>query len=354
MPEYSKRLGHISPDQFQAALTRLHLGDFVRAEPVPSGLFGQNVFLTSTQGEFVLRGVPHYPWQFPTEQFFVHRLHEQTQVPVPYPYLLDPASDIFGWSFVIMPRLPGLHLQDKNVVSELSLPDRLEIAGTLAKTLAEAQTLTSQCAGQYDVDTNGIKPFDQHYRAWIVERVREKAAAAQSYNDHTTPSDVDWIERIIAQAMPVLHLAYQPCVVLADFGEHNLVVTHAGGEWRVSGVFDLMTAHFGDGQADLSLPVTDYLGENERLADAFVAEYLRLKPRPPGFVEHQRLYMLDLKLSFWRYWQRNAGSIPGQKESMTFEHWARPSVDYWNKYSSLDDKRLVHAGVAPSGRFAPQ
>jgi len=78
MPQYSKRLGHITPDQFQAALTRLHLGDYVKAEPVSFGLFGQNVFLTSTRGEFVFRGALHYPWQFPTEQFFVDKLHVQT------------------------------------------------------------------------------------------------------------------------------------------------------------------------------------------------------------------------------------------------------------------------------------
>ena len=251
---------------------------------------------------------------------------------MPYPYLIDPASDIFGWSFVIMPRLPGLHLQDKGVVSELSLSDRHDIACALARTLVEAQTLTGEWAGQYDVATRSVQPFDKHYRAWIVDRIREKMAAAQSYNDHTTPSDVDWIESVIAQAMPVLHLAYQPCVVLADFGEHNLVVTLAEGAWRVSGVFDLMTAHFGDGQADLSLPVTAYLGQDERLADVFVAEYLRVKTRPPAFVEHQRLYMLDLTLSFWRHWQRNEGGVPGESQSLTFERWATPSVDYLDRF----------------------
>jgi len=123
MQEYSKRVGQISPEQFQAALTRLHSGDYIRAELIPFGLFGQNVFLTSTLGEFVFRGAPHYPWQFPTEQFIVDQLHEQTCAPVPHPYLLEPSSDIFGWSFVIMPRMPGLQLQDKAVASQLTFSD---------------------------------------------------------------------------------------------------------------------------------------------------------------------------------------------------------------------------------------
>ncbi len=56
---YSQRLGPIRDDQWCCALTRFDLGEFVRAEPITSGLFGQNVFLTSTRGQFVFRGCPH-------------------------------------------------------------------------------------------------------------------------------------------------------------------------------------------------------------------------------------------------------------------------------------------------------
>lgn len=332
MTEYSKRLGHITSEQFQAALTRLGLGDFVKAEPVPFGLFGQNVFLTSTHGEFVFRGVPHYLWQFPTEQFIVNELHAHTRAPVPYPYLLEASSDIFGWGFVIMPRLPGRQIQDKVATSPLTSTDRIEIARALARMLVEVQTLTWEYAGKYDTETSSVKPFEIHYRDWILEGIREKVAAARSYNDHTTPSDVEWIESVIVKAMPVLHLAYEPCAVLGDYGEHNAVVMQTEGKWDVSGIFDLMTAHFGDGQADLSLQVTAYLKENEPLADAFVGEYLRLRPMATGFVEHQQLYMLDLMFRFWEYWQRHQNGMPGEEESLSFEQWARPSVEYWNKY----------------------
>lgn len=93
---YSQYLGMIDDNQFQAALDRFQLGTFVKAEPIPFGLFGQNVFVTSSQGEYVLRGQPHFWWQFSTEQFYVRLLHERTQVPVPWPYLIDPEPDIFG------------------------------------------------------------------------------------------------------------------------------------------------------------------------------------------------------------------------------------------------------------------
>lgn len=148
--EYSKHLGLLSHDQFQAALNRLGLGNFLHAEPIPFGLFGQNVFLTSTDGEFVLRGRPHFPWQFPTEQFFARRLHERTKVPVPWPYLVDPLEDIFGWSYVIMPRMPGLQLANPEVKGKLGEKDRRGIAHAMGENLALMQKLTWPFAGRYD------------------------------------------------------------------------------------------------------------------------------------------------------------------------------------------------------------
>ena len=57
---YSERLGAISDAQFAAAVARLGLGGFVSATPIAAGLFGQNVFLTTTTGAFVFRGAPHW------------------------------------------------------------------------------------------------------------------------------------------------------------------------------------------------------------------------------------------------------------------------------------------------------
>ena len=57
---YSQRLGGISNEQLDAAARRLNVGRFVSAAPTRSGLFGQNLFLTTTEGEFVLRGAPHW------------------------------------------------------------------------------------------------------------------------------------------------------------------------------------------------------------------------------------------------------------------------------------------------------
>ena len=326
--EYSRRLGKITPGQFQSALDRFALGDFICAAPIPFGLFGQNVFITSTQGEFVLRGVPHYPWQFPTEQFFAEQLHHRTHVPVPYPYWVDPVTDIFGWSFVIMPRLPGIPLSDKQMVATFPIEDRLAIARALAHTLADIHSCTWKCCGKYDPENRRVQPFEESYGSWVVNRIREKIDRARSYNLHTTTSDCDWVGTIIKAYADVLTEPDKPCVVLGDYGEHNVIVEHAASSWRVSGVFDLMTAHFGDGNADLCMPVSEYLKTNPVLANEFVGEYLQHRPARTGFAARQQIYTLGLHASMWEYWQRAQGGPP-ENPNVCFEQWVGPVVDFW-------------------------
>lgn len=91
---------------------------------------------------FVLRGAPLDPVQFPGERWFMQHLHDQTQVRVPWPYLLDQSTDLFGWSYVIMPRLPGLSLASQEVKQRLAKSERQKIAGALGATLAELHTLS--------------------------------------------------------------------------------------------------------------------------------------------------------------------------------------------------------------------
>jgi aminoglycoside phosphotransferase (APT) family kinase protein len=194
------------------------------------------------------------------------------------------------------------------------------------------QALTWEYAGKYAPEADTMCPFEGGYRAWVVERVRTKLCQSLGHNGHTTESDVRWIESIVAEAGCVFDLPFRPCMVHADFGEHNVVMLDEDG-WRVSGVFDWMTAHVGDGVADLCMSVTMYLNRDVALADGFVQAYLDHKPALPGFAELQRLYMLNLKLSMWEYWQRENGRLPEDESgALSFEQWAGPSIAYWGKY----------------------
>ena len=330
--EYTKRLGIIRPDQFQAALNRFDLGSFVTAEPISFGLFGQNVFVTSTQGEWVLRGCPHYDWQFPTEQFFVGLIHERTRVPVPYPYLVEPATDVFGWSYVWMPRMPGIQLADESFVVQLPDHDRFGLARAMARILAELHTIQADIAGTYDYQTQTIQPFAKTYREMILENIRELLAVSQSCNNNTTGSDVSWVEQVIRENQDAMRQPWITSLVLRDFKEANMVAQQRHGEWHISGVFDLMEAHFGDGESDLVRQVGHYLRRRAPVdADEFIREYLRFRPAAPGFVERQQLYMLYDSLIIWSYFQRTAGGLPENK-TLSLEEWASPFVAYWKDF----------------------
>ena len=302
--EYSKRLGHITPAQFQAALNRFDLGTFVRAEAVVGGLFGQNVFVTSTSGTFVLRGVPHYDWQLPTERFFARVLHERTSAPVPWPYLLDPAEDIFGWSYALMPRMPGLNLSDPAVTATLSPADRLAIARAVGENLVLMHQLTWPAAGRYDAMLDTVVPLRDGFAGWVVGDVRDWLAQAQRHSARTTEADVAWVEEVLQGALPALRQPFQPCFVMNDYKEQNTVVTHAGTGWQVTGVFDLMEGFFGDGEMDLARPVSGYLEEEPLLAQAFLATYLDRAPARPGLSERFAVDMLRDRLIVWEYFQR--------------------------------------------------
>ncbi|MDP9382099.1 MAG: aminoglycoside phosphotransferase family protein [Chloroflexota bacterium] len=317
--QYSTRLGAIRDAQFRAALGRLGLGEFVRAEPVTGGLFGQNVFVTSTQGEWVLRGAPHYDWQLPSERFFARLLHERTSAPVPWPYMIDPAEDIFGWSYAVMPRMPGLQPGG----AELPPADRLGMARAMAENLALVHELAWPVAGTYDLATDTIAPITQSWEDWVAAEVREWLALALGHSDRTTDADVGWVEHLLRAARAALGEPSQPRIVLRDYKENNTVMSRTADGWRVSGVFDLMEASFGDAEMDLVRQTALYLDEDARLARGFLRTYLGLWSPRPGFEGRFPVYMLRDRLIVWEYFQR-PGTEPPWDARLTLREWAEP------------------------------
>lgn len=216
------------------------------------------------------------------EQFFARQLHERTSVPVPWPYRIDPTPDIFGWSYVIMPRLVGVQLADGQIRAQLNLGDKRQIAYALGATLARIHAVTWPTSGRYSPATGHVEPFDfapdhadplpipsavpqanlllrastMTYSEWVKARLRHHLAKAQEYNAlTTTPADIAWVEEQLAtaQVQDSLNDAFEPCLVMSDYKEGNLVLEQGRERWQVSGVFDLMDAHVGDGvtiQAD--------------------------------------------------------------------------------------------------------
>jgi aminoglycoside phosphotransferase (APT) family kinase protein len=327
---YSTRLGPIAPAQFQAALDRFGLGRFVEAEPIVSGLFGQNVFVTSDCGRYVLHGCPHYDWQFPKERFVVRLLHEWTKVPVPWSYLVDERADVFAWSYALMPRMPGLGLPDRPIGDGLGLRDRRGVARALADNLTQIHALTWPFASDCDLRTDTIAPFNGGYTSWIVGGIRNDLAASQAHSRHTTAEDVEWVEGIIATVRDSAWESGQARLVMRDYKAGNLTFRRAAepaGGWQVSGVFDLMEAHFGDAEADLPRPIALYLEAGRLyLAREFPARYRGTRPAPSDAAAQFKLYMLRDRLIIWEYLRRPENKW---REYRTLRQWASRYTDVY-------------------------
>jgi Ser/Thr protein kinase RdoA (MazF antagonist) len=97
-------------------------------------------------------------------------------------------------------------------------------------------------------------------------------------NAHTTQEDAQWTESVIADAHDAFKVPFEPCVVMQDYHEDNLVVEHIGDEWRVSEVFDLGGAYFGDGEADICRLLATNLREEVSLAKGYLSEFLKASP----------------------------------------------------------------------------
>jgi len=323
--EYSRRLGSIDDGQFRLALERLGLGEFVRAEPVAGGLFGQNVFVASTTGEYVLRGAPHYDWQLSAERFFARLLHERTRTPVPWPYLLDPDDDIFGWSYALMPRTPGLKLSDLPAAERLTSDERLRMARSIGENLALMHALGWPHPGRYDLATDTIVPLEEGWREWVAAEARRWLALARHHSDRTTDADARWVEDLLRSSCDALGEPFGPRFVMHDYGEHNVTFEQTDGLWRVSGLFDLMEAFFGDSEMDLSRQTASYMDEDPQLARTFLRTYLERLPARPGFQERFPAYMLLDRLVVWEYAQRPQQE-PWWDPGLTLREWAEPYI----------------------------
>lgn len=327
--DYSKRLGPISKKQFQNALDRFKLGQFVDAKPIRFGLFGQNVFLTSTEGKFVLRGAAYYEWQFPEERFVAKLLHDQTSVRVPWPYLVDTDESIFGWKYgyVIMPCMPGLQLADDKVLETIRPEDRKKIAYAIGENLTEIQRVSWPSAGRYDLSTNSIKPFENGFAAWTTEQLKRLLHNAATYDTGTTQTDQDWIGQIIQDAEESLRGPFAPVLVLHDYKEANLVVEKENNRWQVSGVFDLMEALFGDGELDLVRQLSAYLEDNIDLAKAFLDGYRKSSTLRPQADRRLAFYVVYDRMIVWEYFHRPEHLQTWWYDTKSFREWVTPYLE---------------------------
>lgn len=313
--EYSQRLGVLTAAQLQAALDRFALGRLQDALPAPGGAFGQNVIFTTDQGEYVLRGKSHFTWQFAKERFFADLIHTRTSVPSPVPYLIDETTDIFGFNYAILPRLPGLRLDDKEW-RDLSASDELGIARAMGHCLDELHAITWPHCADTDNDSGEMVPIASGYREWISATVEQRIKKCQEVSSDLTDADEAWCRQLLVDNASAIDIPFQPTLVHHDYKLGNVVLQPEGDSWHVSGVFDLMECYFGHPEEDLVRQVAFYelpgqhAHPGSSLPAAFVRAYTEVRTLQPGFRERFRINMLRDCLLIWEFTLREGSANP--------------------------------------------
>jgi hygromycin-B 7''-O-kinase len=330
--QYSARLGGLSRRQLQAALDRFELGKLLDVEVPVGGLFGQNLFLRAESGDWVFRGAPHWyrlephpTWQFAKERWFAERIQRDTSVPVPWPYLVETSPEIFGWAFALMPRMPGE--QCKIAKASLPLEDRIAIARAMAETLAELHSLHAPAAGEYDPELDAIAalPSLRDHARRTLAGVRERAIRLFSFGSVVEKEDLALVDAVAREADAALDVPAEPSCLHLDYHHGNLNVARSGRDWRVTGVFDLMTCEFGDAEQDLSRPLGTFSFEDPALVEPFLASYTALRPLRPGARERFRLFMLIDTLILWSFLSRNQPEL--FEPTDRYRTWAASHLD---------------------------
>ncbi len=326
-PVYSERLGAIRDAQFDAALCKSGLGQFISATAVEGGLFGQNVFLRASSGDYVFRGAPHWldgrrndAWQFPKERWFADLIHARTSVPVAWPQILDDTCEDFPWPYLLAPRLPGLCLANQSSRLDLERQDFQDIAWAMGETLANLHTLAWPFAGDFDPKTQLAAPYVGGYTGHLTVEIDRFARAARA-NGALDLADRAWLATVVA-ADPAAE-PLQPTFVHNDYTPGNVLLARAAKGWRVSGVVDLMTCCFGDPAADLVRHTCQLFDIAPRCAEAFLGGYRRAggvatpsDARLATLAAHERLMI-------WEYFTR-PGHLDDRLQGLTFRAWAEP------------------------------
>lgn len=312
---YSERLGPLTGEQLQAALDRFDLGTLQDAAPMPGGLFGQNVLVTSTRGEWVLRGCPHADWQLPKERLAARLIHERTSLAVPWPYLVEASPAIFGWSFALMPRLPGRTRGEEGGA----------VAAALGSGLARLHELRGEAAGDYDLAADAMLPSPLSHAERVTARLHQWLGWCREAREGCVrDADVAWIESVLAARREALAEPFEACWVHHDWKPNNVLCEGHGAELRATGVVDLMEGYFGDGEEDLVRCVGIFARADRACIERFTRAYRARWPLRPGFGERYRIYQLIDCLVFWQFGQKNGRWFA---PDLTLRAFAEPLVE---------------------------
>jgi len=313
--KYSERLGVIEPAQLNAVAEQFDLGVIIDARPAVGGLFGQNVMLETTEGWYVFRGNPHGPGQLTKERRVADLINAQSSLPAPWPYRVCDDPGLFGWTYAVMPMLPGVCGQD--LWSTADAASRQELATSCGRSLAMLHEVTGATCRAYDEQIDDFVPVDGAFTAWWLSRLDETRNRCRQVGALSAQAE-RFIDDLVERNLPALDDSFTPVLVHHDFKAGNLNFLPVGASFEPSGVFDLFEAYFADPEEDLVRMLWTVDTDDERRA--FIAGYTDTALLRDGAADRLELYALADWLLAWEYGKRNRIWF----EDVTFADSVRP------------------------------
>ena len=313
---YSDRLGTIANAQLQQACDTFDLGLLESAEPASAGLWGQNILLSTTAGEFVLRGHPQPPHQFAKERAVAAAINARSSLPVPWPYHLSNDTELFGWPYAILPHLTGT--MGSTLWDMADDTAKVELAAAHGAALAELHQARFDGPGPYDPQQGAFVRIAD-YRAWTLDRIELLRTRCHDI-DALTPDDQRYIDRTIESCADALTEPLTAMLVHHDFSLANTNYELIDRHYRATGVFDLGEAHLGDGEEDL---VRFLFRRRRDQRVAFIKAYTAQHPFRAGAGDRVTLYALADLLFMWEVSQRTTHWFA----DASFVGTAQPTLD---------------------------
>ena len=111
----------------------------------------------------------------------------------------------------------------------------------------------------------------------------------------------------------------------------NMLVDRRDSRWHVTGLFDLMKAHFGNGESDLSRKYCFYVGVGRAdLANLFVATYSNLLGDPVGLPTRFTPFVIHDRAFVWEWRQRHPG-IPEPVRHANFQAYVSSFFEHFGR-----------------------
>ncbi len=314
--KYSERLGLIEPDQLREATERHELGELRDAYPAPGGPFAQNVVLETTQGLFVLRGNPRGHSQLTKERRVARFIDERSTLPAAWPYTVCDDTETFGWTYAVLPFLPGT--PGLELWPTLDADGRVDLAGAAGESLAELHDARADFFGPYDGQLDDFIELED-FGDWFLHRLGHWRNACRAVNALSTDAE-QYIDDLIDEHADALDEPFTPVLVHHDFTIENL--NFDLGNFEATGVFDLGEANLADGEEDLVRMLGHLDTDDER--EAFVEAYTEDHPLRPGAGDRLALYALVDHLRVWEFGRRFGAIFD---EDASFVGTANPVIE---------------------------